>query len=192
MIGIAALMLMVLTQQAPGQSCGYDRAAMLALDQAHFDQDMTGGWRQLNNIGCDAEAADLIKLWRETHAERDGILYWHEGQLRANANQTTAAIALFEQARKTRKEDHGFGWNLYVDGTIAFLHHDRKALALARDRLARLPKPAGFAPIGPDGKPLTIAWPLNLQVLDGFLACWGRPYKKAYACAKPMFTVSRP
>ncbi|WP_243403041.1 MULTISPECIES: hypothetical protein [Bacteria] len=34
--------------------CHYDRAAMLTLDQAAFDQDTTGGWRKLEEDGCEA------------------------------------------------------------------------------------------------------------------------------------------
>ena len=56
----------------------------------------------------------------------------------------------------------------------------------ARARLAALPQPAGFAFNGPDGKPLPIRWPLNMNVFEGFDRCWGQPYKAAYACATPM------
>lgn len=191
MIGLVTLIALAgSAQQTSPEKCIYDRAAMLALDQKLFDQDMNGGWRQLVNNGCDVEGANLIKLWRETHAKQDSILFWHEGQLRANAGQTSPAIILFERSRKTSVEDAGLGWNLYVDGTIAFLRNDRKGLELARAQLAILPQPAGFPRTRSDGKP--IAWPLNLNVLDGFLTCWGQPYKKAYTCGKPMFTYSRP
>ena len=166
---------------------------MLALDQKSFDQDMTGGWRQLSNDGCDVEAADLIRLWREAHASQDSLLFWHEGQLRANAGQTEAAILLFERSRKTPAEDAGYGWNLYVDGTLAFLRSDRAGLESVREELAKLPRPDGFSSLtAPDGKPVTLDWPMNLNVLDGFLRCWCQPYKKAYSCAKPMFTYSKP
>ncbi|RDE06385.1 hypothetical protein [Sphingomonas aracearum] len=180
----------------PPADCTYDRAAMLALDQQAFDQDMTGGWRGLSQRGCEAEAADLIHDWHTAHPPQDptraGLLFWHEGQLRANLNQKTQAIALFEQARKTEEQDAGFGWNLYVDGSIAFLRGDRAAFDAAHARLAALPRPAGFDPRGPDGKPVAIRWPMNLNVLDGFARCWGMPYKQAYGCAVPMQRVIRP
>lgn len=170
---------------AAGVQCSYDRAAMLALGWRAFDQDMAGGWRKLNNAGCDAAAADLIRDWRAAHKAEDGILHWHEGQLRANVGQTLQAIALFEHARKSAEEDAGFGWNLYVDGSIAFLRGDRPALEVARTALAALPRPAGFNPTGPDGKPIAVRWPINLNVLDGFRRCWGQPYKQACACPAP-------
>jgi len=187
---------------APVPACQYDRAAMLALDWRALDQDMAGGWRMLANAGCDAAAADLIAAWRAAHTAAgdpraappgaDGLLAWHEGQPRAYAGQTTAAITLFDRARKTSEEDRGFGWNLYVDGSIAFLRRDRAGLDAARTTLAGLPLPAGYAPVGPDGKPRAIRWPMNLNVLDGFQRCWGLPYKQAYACAKPMIPYTAP
>ena len=174
-----------------GGDCRYDRAAMLALDQRAFDQDMTGGWRAVANRGCDGEAADLIRDWRAAKRSKDELLYWHEGQLRANAGQYPAAIALFEKSRKPTAQDAAWGWNLYVDGSIAFLRGDRPTLKAARTKLASLPMPPGLAQAKrPDGTPATVRWPLNLNVLDGFLSCWGQAYKKAYACAKPMFRYS--
>lgn len=179
----------------PSPSCRYDKAAMLALDERSFDQDMAGGWRALNNVGCDAAAADAIRDWRAAHPQSSSIflLNWHEGQMRANVGQTAEAIALFEASRKSIEQDAGFGWNLYVDGTIAFLQRDAVAFEAARAKLAALPRPAKFNPVGPNGKPLEIRWPLNLNVLEGFQRCWWQPYKQAYSvCATPMSKVEAP
>jgi len=171
--------------------CTYDRAAMMTLPQQAFDQNATGGWRALSMRGCEAEAADLIRDWRETNKpERNAsILYWHEGQLRADLGQNAAAIALFERSRKTVEEDHGMGWNLYVDGSIAFLRRNRPAFDKSHVALAALPKPDGFDPRGPDGKPIAITWPMNLNVLDGFARCWDKPYKEAYTICPAPFRV---
>lgn len=193
MLGLLALTAIVSsTRQSPVATCDYDRSSMLALDQSKFDQDLSGGWRQLANAGCDVEAANLIRDWRTARQSKASILFWHEGQLRANAGQTSRAISLFKKSRKSKEKDAGFGWNLYVDGTIAFLRGNRGQLRTARTRLAALPRPAGFSFNGPDGKPIAVAWPLNLNVLDGFIACWGQTYKKAYACAKPIFRYTPP
>ncbi len=165
--------------------CAYDRAAMLMLGQQAFDQDPNGGWRALSvRSGCTLAAADLIRDYRDSHPDDPGILYWHEGQLRANAGQTEQAIALFDRSRKT---DDPFGWNLYVDASIAFLRGDRPALDAARGALARLPRPDGFDPRDGNGRPIEIRWPPNLHVVDGFIACFGHTYREAYArrCAAP-------
>lgn len=161
---------------------------MIALPFEAFDQDMAAGWRGLSTRGCEAAAADLIRDWRVANAsERNAsLLFWHEGQLRANLGQRAAAIALFERSRKTAAQDGGMGWNLYVDGSVAFLQRDRRAFDRAHAALAALPRPAGFDPRGPDGKPVAIRWPMNLNVLDGFARCWNKSYKEAYAsCATP-------
>ncbi|WP_294257995.1 hypothetical protein [uncultured Sphingomonas sp.] len=164
------------------QGCQYDRAALLALDQDAFDQDLTGGWRKLEIEGCEAEAADLLRDWRMAHKVKDYLLVWHEGQLRADLNQTAAAISLFRQSYKPAKEDQGMGWNLYVDGTIAFLKGNRAAFHVAKAKLAALPRPANFTMEDPDGKPVSVKWPLNMNVFESLERRWGRPYKIAYNC----------
>ena len=180
--------LAMIAAQTPSTACRYDKATMMALDEHAFDQAMTGGWRTLAAAGCDAQAADLIAEWRAGHPANPrtaGLLQWHEGQLRANAGQTARAITLFEAARKPDDEDARFGWNLYVDGSIAFLRRDLAGLDTARAKLAALPLPTGYSPVGADGKPRAFGWPMNLNILDGFVACWNRSYKQAYGCAKP-------
>jgi len=147
--------------------CSFDRAALLALDQQTFDQDMSRGWQAIALRGepCIEVAADLVREYRETHNLDAEILYWHEGQLRATAGQISEAIELFEKAR--RPSDSGFGWNPYVDATIAFMKQDKSALLAAREALAKLPQ----AP--------------NLNVVDMLIACFGQPYKEAYGrCEK--------
>lgn len=177
------LLLVVALLGAAAPDCRYDRTAMLALDQQAFDQDMDGGWRALSKRGCMAQAADLIRDWRGAHPSDKpdaSILFWHEGQMRAELGQTRQAIALFEQSRKPAEMDRGWGWNLYVDGSIAFLRGDRAGLERARAALAVLPKPPELADArGPDGKPMMVRWPMNLNVLDGFLRCWGQSDRKS-------------
>lgn len=173
------------TKPTAEQPCRFDRARVASLNRRAFDQDPKGGWRLLADRGCDLEAAESIRDWRMVHGTTDGTLDWHEGQLRANAGRPAEAIVMMERSRTPPAQDAGMGWNLYVDGTVAFLRNDRAALEGARAKLAALPRPAGWAPVGQDGKPLDTRWPLNLNVLDGLLRCWGQPYKQAYACGAP-------
>lgn len=172
-------------QGPAADACAYDRQRIMALDQRTFDQDRTGGWRLLaRNPQCRAVAADLIRDYREAHGLSASILFWHEGQMRANAGQTERAIALFDRSRHA--EPDSFGWNLYVDATIAFLRGDRPALQAARDALAARPRPADFAPRDSQGRPVNLTWPPNLNVVDALLACIGRTYAEAYACTAPI------
>ena len=121
--------------------CSYDLAEMLELDLNSFDQDLNGGWRPLAQRGCEAEAAELIRAWRYEKRAHNSILYWHEGQMRAMAGQTAEAIALFELTYKSPPLDADFGWNHYVDGTLAFLRRDREGLDRAMAALAQVPPP---------------------------------------------------
>lgn len=172
-VNVAAVLL---GQAQAGPPCAYDRARMMSLDQQAFDQDLDGGWRPLaSRDGCRLVAADLIRDYREARRSEDRILYWHEGQLRALDGQTEAAKALLERAR--RQDDDPIGWNHYVDATIAFLNKDRLALLAARERLARQPRPEAFPSQDSQGRP--ISWPLNLRIVDRFLACFGQPYSDA-------------
>lgn len=184
------MLALALLLAAAAPDCSYDRAAIMALDQNALDQDDKGGWRALQMRGCLAEAADLLRDYRDAKPRPDpSILFWHEGQLRAVLGQTERAIVLLDAARQPAADDH-FGWNLYVNGTIAFLRRDRPALQKARDTLAALPPPASLMATRPDGTKVKIEWPPNLRVLDGFLQCFDRPYREAYgskAC-----TPSRP
>lgn len=198
-LAFAAVLTSPLTPPAPEASatapCRYDRAAMLALDLPAFDQTMTGGWRSLEARGCGIEAADVIRDWRKRHGATgptDTLLSWHEGQLRADAGQYRQAIALFDSGRHPAADDVKWGWNFYVDGSIAFLRGDRAALEAARGKLAVLPRPAELEDsVGADGKPRAVRWPMNLRVLDGFLRCWGQAYKAAYRCPAPSADAPR-
>jgi hypothetical protein len=182
---LAASMLLLQPAAAPA-ACTVDDQAMMALGIRAFDQDLEGGWRAVaNRQGCRDEAADLIRRYRDNLQDRMRLLYWHEGQLRAGLGETEAAIALFDQAR--RKDADEYGWNHYVDASIAFLRRDRAALEAARARLAKAKV------VDTSGIPNLRAIPgpprpMNLHVVDAFIRCFDRPYDEAYggkACWEP-------
>ncbi len=175
----------------PAPDCSYDLEAMLALDRQAFDQDMDGGWRALGmKDGCEIAAAELIRAWRHEKRDHDGILYWHEGQMRAFGGQTAEAIALFQRTYNPPEFDHGFGWNFYVSGTIAFLLGKREHLqeSIAGLKALKAPKPEDNSITLSDGTVIQMSWPPNLNVLEAFERCWGKSYKEAYgteACVAP-------
>lgn len=177
--------------------CKYDEAAMLALDEKAFDQDLSGaggGWRALANIsGCELAAAELIAAYRARHPGSNSVLAWHEGQMRASAGEYERAIPLLDSARRPAAEDFA-GWNHYVDATLAFLRHDKPALLAARERLAAIPYPekSGLPPlkdgmlelpVPPGQPPMKMRWPLNIDAVDGLVACFDKPYAEAYGAA---------
>lgn len=174
------------TQADKTDICSYDRSAILALDERAFDQDLNGGWRTLaRQEPCLEVAADLIRDYRESHGLESTTLYWHEGQLRATHGATAEAIQLFEKSRDVSGADF-WGWNIYVNATVAFLNQDKVALVNAREELARLPKPDDWQPPrDPQGNLMDFTWPPNLNVVDMLVACFGQEYKEAYGrCEK--------
>ena len=178
--------------------CAYDQKAMLALDFDHFDQDLQGGgWRKLDaRPGCEAQAADLVETygqvnWAKLRPYQLHLLYWHEGQLLALAGRTDQAVSLLMSGVNSPDEAD---FADYALGTVAFLEHDLEALKAARTRLAARPEPASFA----QGKAwfkahgAQVSWPLNLNVLDGLIACFDRPYSVAYTDCRPVAMASPP
>lgn len=178
-------------------SCGVGPAeleALIALPPQAFDQDFEGGWRAVSyDDGCLLAAADLIKayiLYSRPFPASDELrlLRWHAGQMMASANAYAEAIALMSGTHDA-PEDGETEWNLYVDGTLAFLRSDRDALLQARDELAGRTVPEDVQAARrrfladnpnitmPDG---FVDEPANLSVLDGLLTCFEAPYSQAY------------
>jgi hypothetical protein len=75
-------------------------------------------------------------------------------------------------ASKKRASADIDGWNLYVEGTIAFLENDRAALDRAAFDLKALKRPPGLS--GGDGLASKPFYSWNVG------KCFGSPYKKAY------------
>lgn len=174
--------------------CDYDSELELARDAVAFDQIEGQGWRPLYDAQCFIEAAELLRYWQARHAndldltnprERNlaHILAWHEAQMWAFGGRNDIALPMFEASYREERGLSGTTWNLYVDGTLAFLRRDRSALKMAIAKLAVIPKPAGWdSAVGQDGKPISVPWPQNLDVLQGLLRCWDQPYASAYVC----------
>lgn len=193
-----------LAQAAPApvptaDPCAHDRAALLALPPATFDQDMDGGWRPLGeNPQCAAIAADLLRDYRKAHwgelkPNELHINYWHEGQLRAGLGQTEDAVRLMMAG--VNPDSPSTGFSDYALGSIAFLLQDRPGLLAAREKLAATPKPEGFEKAAERFKAAygaEVQWPMNLDVLDGFIACFGRPYNEAYGDCRPDLPATTP
>lgn len=160
-------------------ACAVDLPALLKLTPVEFDQDLKGAWRTLaQRPGCEKAAANAVRLYRAQLEENLQGIYWHEGQLRALVGQTEEAIALFE---KTKRVGDKMGWNAYVDATIAFVRGDRRAILKARRRLAATPLPSFDRWTDAFGKPVPAPkWPMNLDVVDALIACFGKSYSEAY------------
>jgi len=153
---------------------------MLAMSFDAFDQG-TGGWRSLeNSLACSDYAADVLAEYRSRHGLGIGpanasLLMWHEAQVLAAQGDSSRSVNLMKRAAYPGEPQ----WQqLYRQGSIAFLEGDLARLHAARDRLSRLPRDPSL--IVAEGE--EVAWPPNLDVLEGLISCFGKPYSVAYAC----------
>lgn len=170
--------------------CEFNQEEILALTPSEFDQTLDGGWRALaQRPECLETSADLLAAYRRARwsSWTPGDLhsnYWHEGQLRAELGQKDRAVRLLLAGVNPNVSSDGF--EHYAIGTVAFLNDDMEGLLAARARLAEVKEPANWAEISDSFKKrfgAEMTWPINLNVLDGFIACFGRPYKEAYGRA---------
>ncbi len=168
-------------------SCEARAEAMLDLSFAAFDQGVDG-WRSLDgSLACSDYADDVLAQYRSGHGPGLGpanasLLMWHEAQVLAVQGDSARSIGLMHQAAYLGEPQ----WQqLYREGSIAFLKGELAQLQTARDRLSRLPRDESL--IVADGK--AVAWPPNLDVLDGLISCFGKPYSVAYACRRPPVTA---
>jgi len=187
-MSLAQSLILAASAATASPDCAYDAAKLLALPFEQFDQDLTGGWRDLQNQGCMQAAADILRRYRqERQPLSDGmrsLLVWHEGQLVAQMGNYQRAIPLLLAGVPV---DDTSGFADYALGTVAFLRRDKPELLTARARLASLPKPANWVEqvtVTIEGKPVTFVspWPMNLNVLDGLIKCFDQPYVQAYRC----------
>lgn len=186
------------------ENCGLDQGEferLLSLPQKAFDQDFNGGWRAISyQDGCEDIAAEMIKayiLYSEPVPPTNiGILRWHTAQTKAGAGFYNEAIALMRGTYKKVEAplDNADQWNLYVDGSIAFLEGNKPALQAARDKLASAPvtesMKASRQKFLKDNPNITmpenfIDAPQNLAPLNSLLLCWGQSYSKAYGHCAP-------
>ena len=182
--------------------CGVDSielGKLLVLSQKNFDQNFTdgaGGWRAIGGKkGCENAAGEVIKAYilysSPSTPQNLNVLRWHAGQMKAFAGKYDEAIALFRGAHKSERKDPE--WNLYVDASIAFLNHDRKALVAARDALAAKTvsekEKADFRKFLKDNPNIkmtaeVIDQPANLPTVNNLLRCFKRSYSYAYSQCK--------
>lgn len=161
-------------------SCEARADAMLDLSFEAFDQGVDG-WRSLDGrLACPDAAREVLAKYRERHRDslspaNVSLLTWHEAQVWAAQGEQPTAVRLMKEAAFAGEP----GWQrLYREGSIAFMEGDLARLKAARGALASLPLDPKLK--GWDGS--EVAWPPNLDVLDGLISCFGKPYSVAYVC----------
>lgn len=171
--------------------CARSDLNTLKMTFEEFDSGETG-WRRWGDNGCEREAAAIVLEYRDHHAGRldpsqIAALDWHAGQLHAGAGDYGFAIERMLLVQDQTAEPAGLE---YVRATIAFLRSDREALVAARERMAAIPEPASFRRaadryVAVYNLPRPV-WPININVVDRLIACFGWSYKEAYrGCSAP-------
>ena len=175
---------------SPPHPCDMARSEALEMAFEEFDSG-EAGWRRWADNGCEREGAGLIVEYRNRHSDQldpsqIDVLDWHAGQLFAGAGDYGFAIERMLLVQENAAEPVEAE---YVAATIAFLRSDREALLTARERMMAIPEPAGFSRaadryVATYDLPRPV-WPMNIDIVDGLIACFGWSYKKAYQCELP-------
>lgn len=155
-----------------------EREVMLNLSFKQFDQQQDGGWRPLYAKQCYVQAAALLQAYMKRHPDtvrQQYMLPFHTGQMFALAGHYGQAIDYMRKGYTDWKSET-IDWNAFVDANIAFLEHDRSKLLIQRNRISQQPPLSE----GPGVPAWAVGKRMNLDVVDGFLACFDKPYADAY------------
>lgn len=203
LLTLSATLLAACTSTQTVNNCSYNKEELLALDEQAFDQDLSAGgrgWRAVAKTpGCELVTADLLADYRSAHPSASTMINWHEGQMRASAGDYEQAIPLLASAKSPPDHDK-VGWNAYVDATIAFLEGNKPGLLDAHNLLAAVsfPQELGLPPPingyiefpSKDGQPaFKVRWPFNIEVVEGLITCFEKPYSEAYGSASCRHTA---
>lgn len=166
--------------EAEGQ-CSLARAEIednLRLEFEDFDQNPEGGWRPYYENGCYESAAELIKAYMAEHqdiSERHYILPFHAGQMFALSGHYHEAITYMKKAYSSKSSEL-VDWNAFVDANIAFLEKNMGTLIDMREQIS-LQTPM---PDSPGVPAWAVGKRINLDVVNGFIQCFGKTYEVAY------------
>ena len=155
-----------------------EREASLALPFKQFDQEQGRGWRPLYSKKCYSEASLLLTEYMERNPSEAKIQYmlsFHTGQMLALAGERSKPIKWLERGR-SKQASARINWNAFVDANIAFLEHDRKKLLIQRDLIGQEPAIVD----GPGVPSWAVGKKMNLDVVEGFIACFEESYEVAY------------
>ncbi|HEX4846765.1 MAG TPA: hypothetical protein VFV30_01355 [Novosphingobium sp.] len=151
-----------------------DLAANRTLTWQQFDQQTASptSWRSLVERKCYNAAAAAYQDYLISGPIPPGERWqttarFHLGQSLAHAGRNEEAARIISTARR-ETEVGGLRWNLYVQGTVAFLTRDRAGLDAAFTALRAEPGTSNA---------------INAGVLAGLRQCWDKPYIEASAPA---------
>ncbi|WP_419147858.1 hypothetical protein [Pseudoalteromonas 'SMAR'] len=147
-IGILSIALMVMANSALADcKVALQKRLEKDLDLSYqqFDQTKDSGFRLLEQSGCYAEAATLIKSYIAHNNSKESSLTWHLAQMEGLAGNYQQAIF---QAKKVLKPNENLSefpmyWNDFVLGNIAFWSKDKGML---KKHMANIEQGVSFKP----------------------------------------------
>ncbi len=155
-----------------------DHERILGLSFAEFDQTEDNGWRPYYSSKCYVIAADLLVAYVERHPDlvrENYILPFHAGQILAMAGDYDNAVLYLRRGFSSR-DSKPIDWNAFVEAHLAFIEKDVEKLAEMRARIDKQPAMDD----GPGVPDWAVGKKINLDVVDGFLACIDKPFAVAY------------
>ena len=179
--GILLLPVPCAADSVPQTPCAISNAEherILGLSFAEFDQTEDDGWRPYYLAKCYVIAADLLVTYVERHPDlvrENYILPFHAGQMLAMAGDYDNAT-LYLQRGYSSRESKLVDWNAFVEAHLAFIEKDAERLAAMRLRIDKQPAMVD----GPGVPDWAVGKKINLDVVDGFLACFDKPFAVAY------------
>lgn len=158
-------------------------ADILALPFKEFDQTEGSGWRPYYEQACYSIASRLLTEYLTRNpklGQQYNVLPLHAGQLLAMHGDYQRAI-VYLKTSYLNKSDGGdtpsfIDTNAFIDSHIAFLDRDMQALLAARDKISQQPE----MPKSPGVPEWAWGKKVNLEVVEGFINCFEKPFAVAY------------
>ena len=93
-------------------------------------------------------------------SDQKATIIFHSGQIHADLGENEKALERFAKSYDDTLNSK-YHWNLFVDGTIAFIKKDKSKLITARDEVEKAEKDHPY-----------------VKTLGNLIKCFGKPYKE--------------
>ena len=152
----------------------------MQLSFAEFDQDPKKGWRPFYEKRCFGTAQELLSKYIERNPElvqKNFMLNFHAGQMYAFTGNYETAEAFFRESYSGRISNWS-NWDAFVNANIAFINSDISGLERAKSEIEQQETITKDA--YPNFPSHFYGKKINLDVVEGFMACIGKSYSTAY------------
>lgn len=153
---------------------------MMQLNFTEFDQNPENGWRPYYKTHCFSVAQELLSDYIKLNpkvADKNHMLAFHAGQMFAFTGNYEAAKVYFRRSY-SGKVSSWSNWDAFVDANIAFIASDISGLEVAKSRIEQQETITKEA--YPNFPAHFYGKKINLDVVEGFIACPSKSYLTAY------------